>query len=71
MAVCVYGGIARADFGALSCLLPVGGASARPGVTGAQHRHRGGETFGGKFRRKRYPVTMGLGLLFPAHEATG
>jgi len=49
-------------------LLPMGGASARPGVTAARRRHRGGDSFGDRVRPRGAPGAIGLGLPFPAHE---
>jgi hypothetical protein len=51
MAVCVYGGIARAELWALDLLAAGRRLLARPGVTGARRRQLGGESFGDKVRR--------------------
>ncbi len=51
MAVCFYGGIARAELWALDLLAAGGRLLAHPGVTGAQHRPLGGESFSDKDRR--------------------
>ena len=65
MAACFCGGIAHADLGALSCLLPMGGTVARLGVTHALGAARWDISFDGRDARGGAFV-VGLDLPFPA-----
>ncbi|MEY4375265.1 MAG: hypothetical protein RL760_1432 [Candidatus Eisenbacteria bacterium] len=64
MAACFCGGIAHADLGALSCLLPMGGTWLASASLAPLER-RGVESFGER-DAVRVTFVVGLGLPFPA-----